>query len=95
VFLVGLLLDDRSLENAGKLVLGGAPPDPEGAARRGLGDPVAARTALELFDLALAGARRLGPEVVGESSLEAARAFRDRYPARGRDPAADPEAGRA
>lgn len=95
VFLVGLLLDDRSLENAGKLVLGGAPPDPEGAARRGLGDPVAARTALELFDLALAGARRLGPEVVRESSLEAARAFRDRYPVRGRDPAADPEAGRA
>jgi len=95
VFLAGLLLDDEALEGARELVCTGEPPDLEGAARRGVGDPERAGRALELFDLALAGARRLGPAVVGDGALETARTFRDRYTARGRDPAGDPEAGRA
>ncbi|NIP58466.1 MAG: hypothetical protein GWM92_08800 [Gemmatimonadetes bacterium] len=92
VFLAGLLLDDGALEDARELVCTGEPPDLEGAARQGVGDPERARRALELFDLALTGARRLGPEVIGEAALETARTFRDRYTARGRDPASDPEA---
>lgn len=93
VFLAGILLDDRARADAAGTLGPEGPVDLEGAARDGVGDPKRARRAVELFDLALEGARRLGPEIVGEAALETARTFRDRYAARGEDPAADPGAG--
>lgn len=95
VFLAGILYDERSCRAALEVL--DVPRDGElrSAARAGLGDPARAGRCLRLFDLALEGAERLGPDLVGGRALEVARAFRDRYTARGEDPAGDPEAGRA
>lgn len=93
VFLAGILYDDEACRTADELL----PPADDGALERagrlGVGDAAIRRTTLELWHVALEGARRCGP-LVGGRAVETARAFRDRYPARGRDPAGDPEAER-
>jgi glutamate--cysteine ligase len=59
------------------------------AGERGLRDVAIARTARDLFALALAGARRLGADFVSESDLDVATRFNAEYTARGRSPADD------
>jgi glutamate--cysteine ligase len=59
------------------------------AGHRGLHDPAIARTAADLFELALSGCRGLGPRYFHPSDLEQASAFFDRYTRRGRAPADD------
>jgi len=85
VVLAGILYDPRSLEEALRLL----PPATEErllrAGRMGLADEELALTGLQLFDLAVEGAARLGGRQDGEI-LERARAFRDRFPARRQDP---------
>ena len=61
----------------------------ERAGRVGLHDPAIARTAADLFELALAGCSGLGPRYFHPSDLEQARAFFDRYTRRSRAPADD------
>ena len=89
VFLAGLAYDPHASRAALEL----APrPDPsllERAGRDGLRDPVIARTAADLFELALTGCRGLGTAFVHPSHLEEARAYFDRYTRRGRSPADD------
>ncbi|HEU5303728.1 MAG TPA: hypothetical protein VFU40_03705, partial [Gemmatimonadales bacterium] len=68
------------------------PPDVgllERAGRVGLHDPAIARTAGDLFELALSGCAGLGPHYFHPSDLEQARAFFERYTRRGRSPADD------
>ena len=62
----------------------------ERAGRLGLRDATLARTAADLFEIALAGCVRLGPGYFPPADLERARAFFDHYTRRGRAPADDP-----
>jgi glutamate--cysteine ligase len=83
----GILYDSRTLRAADDLL---GPPDVElldRAGRIGLHDPAMARTANDLFDLALAGCRGLGSGYFHPSDLEQAIAFFDRYTRQGRAPA--------
>jgi glutamate--cysteine ligase len=83
----GILYDPRALRAADDLL---GTPDPgllERAGRRGLHDPAIARTAKDLFDLALAGCRGLGSDYFHPSDLEQAIGFFDRYTRCGRAPA--------
>ena len=85
----GMLYDSRVLRAAADLL---GPPDPgllERAGRVGLHDPALARTASDLFELALSGCAELGPRYFHPSDLEQARAFYDRYTRRGCSPADD------
>jgi glutamate--cysteine ligase len=59
------------------------------AGQRGLHDSSIARTARDLFQLALDGARRLGPSFIDDETLAAAAEFYSRYTARDRAPADD------
>ena len=56
---------------------------------QGLRDPSIARTSRDLFQLALAGARRLGDAYCGGAALETAAEFFATYTARDRSPADD------
>jgi len=85
----GILYDSRALRAAADLL---PLPDPgllERAGRLGLHDPAIARTAVDLFDLALTGCAGLGPRYFHPSDLEQARAYFDRYTRRARAPADD------
>jgi glutamate--cysteine ligase len=89
VFLAGLTYEPHASRAALEVV--GA-PDPlllERAGRDGLHDPLIARAAAELFEIALAGCRALGSGFVHPPHLEEARAFFDRYTRRARSPADD------
>ncbi|HEY5062654.1 MAG TPA: glutamate-cysteine ligase family protein [Gemmatimonadaceae bacterium] len=59
------------------------------AGHRGLNDASIARTARDLFQLALAGARRLGDGFVGALDIEVAEHYYAKYTARDRSPADD------
>jgi glutamate--cysteine ligase len=61
----------------------------ERAGRLGLRDAALARTATDLFEIALAGCAGLGPRYFHPADLEHARAFFDQYTRRGRAPADD------
>jgi glutamate--cysteine ligase len=83
----GMLYDSRTLRAADDLL---GIPDAgllDKAGRLGLHDPGIARTANDLFDLALAGCRGLGSGYFHPSDLEQALAFFDRYTRHGRAPA--------
>ena len=83
----GLLYDSRTLRAADDLL---GPPDAgllQRAGRHGLHDPATGRTASDLFELALAGCRRLGSGYFHPSDLEEAISFFDRYTRWGRAPA--------
>jgi glutamate--cysteine ligase len=85
----GMLYDSRALRAAADLL-----PLPdlgllERAGRLGLHDPAIARTAADLFELALTGCSGLGPGYFQPSDLEQARAYFDRYTRRSRAPADD------
>lgn len=86
VLLLGLLYDDEALREAERIL---EPPGAEllkRGGRAGVRDPEIRHRAVELFELGLTGAARLG-EAVGEGEeLEVARAYLRRFPARGRDP---------
>jgi glutamate--cysteine ligase len=83
----GMLYDSRALRAADDLL---GSPDAgllDRAGRAGLHDPAIARTARDLFELALAGCRGLGSDYFHPSDLEQAVAFFDRYTRRSRAPA--------
>lgn len=83
----GILYDSRTLRAADHLL---GTPDAgllDKAGRLGLHDPAIARTANDLFILALAGCRGLGSGYFDPSDLEQAIAFFDRYTRHGRAPA--------
>jgi glutamate--cysteine ligase len=61
----------------------------ERAGRSGLHDSAIARTAVDLFEVALQGCQCLGPRYFHPSDLEQARAFFERYTRLGRSPADD------
>jgi glutamate--cysteine ligase len=85
----GILYDPGALRATADLL--GAPDLGllERAGRTGLHDPVIARTAVDLFEVALQGCRGLGPRYFHPSDLEQAGAFFDRYTRHGRSPADD------
>ena len=62
----------------------------ERAGRLGLDDPHIARTAKDLFDLALGACAALGPRFLHPAHLDEARAYFEHYTRRGRAPAGDP-----
>lgn len=59
------------------------------AGQHGLNDAAIARTARDLFQLALAGARRLGEKFIGAVDIEIAEQFYAQYTGRDRSPADD------
>ncbi|MDB4875857.1 MAG: glutamate--cysteine ligase [Gemmatimonadetes bacterium] len=59
------------------------------AGERGLSDTAIARTARDLFQLALDGARRLGDDYAGSAEIDVAQQFYDQFTARDRTPADD------
>jgi glutamate--cysteine ligase len=91
VLVCGILYEPGALAEAEELL----PPADEGllmaAGRSGLRSPEIRATATGLFDLGLDGAERLGKDVVGGAALEVARAYRDRFVARGEDPGDEPD----
>jgi glutamate--cysteine ligase len=89
-FVAGLAYEPTALRAALELL-----PAPdlgllERAGRLGLDDPVIARTAVDLFDLALDACGRLGPRFLHPAHLEEARGYFEQYTRRGRSPAGDP-----
>jgi len=88
VLLTGLAYDDRSAGEAALLAAESRALLRQ-AGEVGLRDVDIARTSRDLFALALAGARRLGPEFVGDEDLDAASRFYADYTARERSPADD------
>jgi predicted small lipoprotein YifL len=87
--MAGMLYDPNSIRAAADML-----PSPdmellERAGRVGLHDPAIARTAADLFQLALSGCSRLGPAYFHPSDLEQASAYFDSYTRRGRTPADD------
>lgn len=83
----GILYDPGALRAAEDL-LGAPDPDLlERAGCYGLHDPAIARTATDLFQLALSGCRGLGPRYFHPADLEEATAFFEHYTSRGRAPA--------
>lgn len=89
VFLAGLAYDPHAARSALDLAPMADAGLLERAGREGLRDAGIARTAAQLFELALAGCGALGPSFVHPSHLEEARLFFDRYTRRGRAPADD------
>ena len=88
VLLAGLAYDERAASEA-SLLAAESRSLLRTAGERGLRDVAVARTARDLFALALAGARRLGPTFIEEQDLEVAAQFNADYTARGRSPADD------
>jgi glutamate--cysteine ligase len=94
VVAAGLFYEPGALAEASALL---PPPETgllDAAGREGLAAPGIGPTALDLFDLALEGARRLGEATVSGRTLEEAHAFRERFTAKGRDPGHEGEAAR-
>ena len=88
VFLTGLTYDRRSATEAA-LLAAESRALLRVAGERGLRDVVIARTARDLFALAIAGARRLGPKFIDERDIDVAAQFCTDYTARDRSPADD------
>jgi glutamate--cysteine ligase len=88
VLLTGLAYDDRSAKEAALLAAESRALLRTGG-ELGLRDVAIARTARDLFALALAGARRLGPSFVDGHDLDVAAQFCADYTARERSPADD------
>jgi glutamate--cysteine ligase len=86
---VGITYEPGALRAAAELL---GPPDLgllDRAGRVGLRDPVMARTAADLAQIALDGCASLGPGYFHPADLEQARTFFDRYTRRARCPADD------
>jgi glutamate--cysteine ligase len=83
----GILYDPGALRAAADLLGTADPGLLDRAGRFGLHDPAIGRTAAELFQLALAGCRSLGPSYFHPADLEEASDFFERYTRRGRAPA--------
>jgi glutamate--cysteine ligase len=83
----GILYDSRALRSAADLLPVADLGLLERAGRLGLHDDAIARTAVDLFELALAGCAGLGPRYFQPSDIEQARAYFDRYTRRRRAPA--------
>jgi glutamate--cysteine ligase len=88
VLLTGLAYDERSARDAG-ILTAESRALLRTAGESGLRDLGIARTARDLFALALAGARRLGPAFISGEDLDAATQFYVDYTARDRSPADD------
>jgi glutamate--cysteine ligase len=89
VFFSGLTYHQPTFEAAREIV---GSPDPallELAGRAGLSDERIGSVARDLFELALAGAKALGPGFISPADLEEARAFFQTYTARSLSPADD------
>jgi glutamate--cysteine ligase len=88
VFLCGIAYDERAARDASLLAA-----DSRALLRRageqGLRDSAIARTARDLFQLALAGARRLGTPYLSAEDIDLAEQFARQYTARDRSPADD------
>ncbi len=87
--LAGLVYEPRALRAALDIL-----PAPDlgllaRAGRLGLHDPGIARTAADLFDIALAGCARLGSRFLHPAHLDEARAYYEHYTRLGRSPADD------
>jgi glutamate--cysteine ligase len=86
IFLCGLAYDPRAAHEAA--ILAADSSSLLGlAGHHGLNDAAIARTARDLFQLALAGARRLGDSFVGAVDIEVAEHYYAEYTARDRSPA--------
>jgi glutamate--cysteine ligase len=83
----GILYDSGALRSAADLLPVADLGLLERAGRLGLHDEAIGRTAVDLFELALAGCAGLGPRYFHPSDIEQARAYFDRYTRRGRAPA--------
>lgn len=91
VVAVGLLYDPRSLSCAREILPDASADLLAQAGRLGVRDDSVRALALDVLELALAGARALGPRIVGEQSLERTEEFRRRFTAAGRDPGDEPD----
>jgi glutamate--cysteine ligase len=89
VMLAGLSYDRDARRVAASLLGPASPEILDRAGHLGLGDPIVAARAAELYALGLRGAARLGSDVVGGEELETAREFGAQYVFRGRSPADD------
>lgn len=85
----GILYDSRALRAAADLLPIADLGLLERAGRLGLHDPAIARTASDLFEVALAGCAGLGAAYFHPADLEQARAYFERYTRRARAPADD------
>lgn len=92
IFLTGIAYDIASSKDAAVLA-GESRALLRAAGEHGLRDPSIARTARDLFQLALTGAARLGEGFCATRDLETARAFYAEYTSRDRSPADDRASG--
>jgi glutamate--cysteine ligase len=88
LLICGLAYDDRSARE-GSMLASDSAMLLRVAGEQGLRDASIARTARDLFQLALQGATRLGNGYFSDADIELCRAYYDRYTARDRSPADD------
>jgi glutamate--cysteine ligase len=91
VLAVGALYEPRALVDLEAALPPPTRADLVHAGRVGMADPGVRARALQLYDLAVAGAERLGARVVDADALDVAHAFRDRFAAQGADPGHEPD----
>ncbi len=89
VLLAGLVYDDRAARDAAVLA-SDSRALLAAAGARGLDDGAIARTARDLFQLGLDGARRLGAPFIDGADIDAAQQYAADYTRRDRSPASDP-----
>ena len=88
VFIAALAYDDRAA-SAAALLAAESRALLRKAGEQGMRDGAIARTARDLFQIALDGAKRLGPSFVDAETLDVAADYYSRYTARDRSPADD------
>jgi glutamate--cysteine ligase len=91
LILAGLLYDGTALHAAQELLPQPSPDALAAAGRTGLADPATRSVATQVFDVGLAGARRLGLDFAGGALLERAEEFRSRFVSLGLDPGHEAE----
>lgn len=88
-FVTGLAYDEAANQRASAILDVADSALLEKAGRVGLADAAIRRKAIELVDIALAGAESLGTEYLSQADLESAMDFFDRYTRQGRSPGDD------
>jgi glutamate--cysteine ligase len=88
-FVAGLAYDAGSTQAGLDLLRSGTPPELDLAGREGVKNPEIQRVAVELADIALAGAEALGDAYISRADIEVADDFFERYTRQGRSPGDD------
>ena len=88
-FVAGLVYDDGAAHSANAVLVAESTPSLDVAGKEGLANDQIRDTAIQLIDIALAGAQALTPGYIAASDIEVAEEFFEKYTRQGRSPGDD------